>query len=139
MTKILCAIRGGEASIRLQDIAIELAKESEDELVFLYVVNVEFIDTASAVIRETVTQEMEKLGEFLLLMAMERARKQGVPASDMIRHGKLQEEFEAAASDPKIRKVIFGKPGEEGLYSLESLEKMAAEIAEKYQVEVLIC
>ena len=42
MSKILCAIRGGEASQRIQDIGIELAKKQGDEIVFLYVVNTEF-------------------------------------------------------------------------------------------------
>ena len=138
MAKILCAIRGGEGSQRIQDIGIELAKEQGDEIVFLYVVNTEFLDSASAALRETVTVEMEKLGEFLLLMAKERARKQDVPAGSVIRYGYLREEFEAAACAPDISTVILGKPGEGGLFSLASLEKVAAEIEEKCQVKVLI-
>ena len=139
MTKILCAIRGGEASQRLQDIGIDLAKERGEEIVFLYVVNTEFLDTASSALRETVTVEMEKLGEFLLLMARERARKQNVTAGSIIRHGYLREEFEAAASAPDISTVLLGRPGEEGLFSLEGLEALASEIEEKCKVKVLIC
>lgn len=139
MAKILCAIRGGEASQRIQDIAISLAKESNDEIVFLYVVNTEFLDTASAVLQESVTTEMEKLGEFLLLMAQVRAKKQNVTATPLLRYGFLQEEFEKAASSPDITKVLLGKPGEGGNFSIEALEKIATEIEEKYQVEVLIC
>ena len=78
MTKILCAIRGGEASQRIQDIAINLAKERNEDIVFLYVVNIEFLDTASQALRESVTREMEKLGDFLLLMAQERAKKSDI-------------------------------------------------------------
>ena len=92
-SKILCAIRGGEASQRIQDIGIKLAKERGEEIVFLYVVNTKFIDTASAALRESVTLEMEKLGDFLLLMAQERAKKQGVIGQPLLRHGYLQEEF----------------------------------------------
>lgn len=139
MSKILCAIRGGEASQRIQDIGIELAKEEGKEIVFLYVVNTEFLDTASAALRESVTVEMEKLGEFLLLMAQERAKKQDVEAGILIRHGYLREEFEAAASAPEISTVLLGKPGEEGFFSMEALEMIAAEIEEKYQVKVFIC
>jgi hypothetical protein len=139
MTKILCAIRGGEASQRLQDIGIDLAKERGEEIVFLYVVNTQFLDTASAVLRESVTVEMEKLGEFLLLMAQERARKQNVAAGSIIRHGYLREEFKAAASAPDISTVLLGRPGEEGLFSMEALETLAKEIEEKCQVQVLIC
>ena len=139
MAKILCAIRGGEASQRIQDIGIALAKERGEEIVFLYVVNIKFIDKASAALRESVTLEMEKLGDFLLLMAQERARKQDVNAETLLRHGYLQEEFEAAASAPEISTVLLGTPGEEGHFSLDSLEALATEIKKKYQVEVLIC
>ena len=138
MAKILCAIRGGEASHRLQDIAIELAKETGDEIVFLYVVNIEFVETTSITMRESVSLEMEKLGEFLLLIALEKANKEGVVASQLIRHGNLREEFEIAASAPDILKVLLGKPGEGGYFSLAILESLAAEIAEKCHVEVLI-
>jgi nucleotide-binding universal stress UspA family protein len=139
MSKILCAIRGGEASQRIQDIGINLAKERGEEIVFLYVVNTEFLDSASAALRESVTVEMEKLGEFLLLMAQERASKKDVVAGSAIRHGYLREELEAAASEPDISTILLGKPGEEGFFSLESLKAVAAKIEKKCQVEVLIC
>jgi hypothetical protein len=139
MSKILCAIRGGEASQRIQDIGIKLAKERGEEIVFLYVVNTEFLDTTSAALRESVTTEMEKLGEFLLLMSQERARKQDVSASSILRHGYLRNEFEAAARAPDISTVLLGKPGEGGLFSMKSLEEVAAEIEEKCKVKVLIC
>ena len=139
MAKILCAIRGGNESQRLQDIGIDLAKERDEGIVFLYVVNTEFLATASTALRESVTHEMEKLGDFLLLMAQERAKKQGIAAETVLRHGYLQEEFEAAASDLDISIVLLGKPGEEGNFSIESLEHAAAEIEEKCQVKVMIC
>ena len=139
MTKILCAIRGGNDSQRIQDIGIQLAKERGEGIVFLYVVNTEFLATASTALRESVTNEMEKLGDFLLLMAQERAKRQGVIAETVLRYGFLQEEFEAAASELDISIVLLGKPGEEGNFSVESLERAAAEIEEKCQVKVMIC
>ena len=138
MTKILCAIRGGEASQRIQDVAIHRAKERGEEIVFLYVVNTEFLDSASAALRESVTNEMEKLGDFLLLMAQERAKKAGVVAEPLLRHGYLQTEFEVAASNPEISTVLLGTPGEGGNFSMETLKIVAKKIEEKSQVEVLI-
>ena len=139
MPKILCAIRGGNESQRIQDIGIELAKERNEGIVFLYVVNTEFLATASSALRESVTNEMEKLGDFLLLMAQERAKRQDVVAETVLRLGFLQEEIEAAAGDPDISIVLLGKPGEEGNFSMESLERAAADIEEKCQVKVMIC
>lgn len=138
MAKTLCAIRGGEESQRLQDIAIQRAKERGKDIVFLYVVNTEFLDTASASLRESVTLEMEKLGDFLLLMAQERAQKAGVVAETLLRHGYLEAEFKAAASQPEITTVLLGVPGERGNFSMESLKATAKEIEEECNVEVLI-
>jgi hypothetical protein len=138
MAKILCAIRGGEESQRLQDIAIQRAKERGEQIVFLYVVNTEFLDTASASLRESVTLEMEKLGDFLLLMAQERAKKEGVVAEPLLQHGYLQPEIKAAASQPEITTVLLGVPGERGNFSMESLQATAKEIEDEYKVEVLI-
>lgn len=140
MAKILCAIRGGKASQQAQDVAFELAKKRGDEIVFLYVVNTEFLENASsAAVRELMTTEMGKLGEFLLLMTLERAKKQGVAASKVIRHGKLREELEAVASEPDIKVVVLGTPGgDESFFSMETLKVAAKELEEKAQVEVVI-
>ena len=43
MGRILCPTRGGEGSYRTQDAAIAMAKERGDELVFLYVVDLDFL------------------------------------------------------------------------------------------------
>jgi nucleotide-binding universal stress UspA family protein len=130
MAKILCAIRGGEASYCTQDAAIALAKERGDELLFLYVVNTEFLDkTARVYCRDVVTAEVKKMGEFLLDMAQERARKQGVMSSLILRYGDLRDELKAVAHDQEIAAVALGKPvGEDSVFSLEELKALAAEI-----------
>jgi hypothetical protein len=48
MAKILCATRGGEASYRTQDAAVALAKERGDELVFLFVADISFLNQTAA-------------------------------------------------------------------------------------------
>lgn len=130
MGKILCATRGGEASYRTQDAAIRLAKEHTDELLFLYVVDLKFLDkTARAVRPDVVATEMEHMGEFLLTMAQERALAQGVPASYTVRHGDLKEELKAVARQPGVTMVILGRPaGEESAFVPASLEAFADEI-----------
>ena len=54
MGKILCATRGGEASYRTQDAAVALAKEQGDELLFLFVVNLGFLDRTARAIRNLI-------------------------------------------------------------------------------------
>jgi len=130
MGKILCATRGGEASYRTQDAAIALAQERGDELLFLYVVDIKFLDkTARAVRPDVVTTEMEKMGEFLLAMAQERALAQGVPADYILSHGNLRDELKAAARRSDVTMVVLGKPaGAESAFVPASLEAFAAEI-----------
>lgn len=130
MGRILCATRGGEASYRTQDAAIALAQERGDELLFLYVVDIRFLDkTARAVRPDVVTAEMEKMGEFLLVMAQERAQKQGVMASYVLRHGSLRDELKATVRDQDATAVVLGKPaGDESVFALESLQAFAAEL-----------
>lgn len=130
MGKILCATRGGEASYRTQEAAIALAQESGDELLFLYVVDIGFLDKTERAVRpDVVTTEMEKMGEFLLVMAQERALAKNVPASYVLRHGKLREELKARARQPDVTLVVLGKPvGDESTFALEGLTAFAEEI-----------
>jgi nucleotide-binding universal stress UspA family protein len=127
MGKILCATRGGEASYRTQDAAIALAQERGEELLFLYVVDVKFLQTTARAVRpDVVSAEVEKMGEFFLAMAQERAQKQGVAASYILRHGELHEALKAAAREPDVALVVLGKPVGEGSAFASSDEMPAA-------------
>jgi nucleotide-binding universal stress UspA family protein len=130
MGKILCATRGGEASYRTQDAAIALAQERGDELLFLYVVDIDFLNKTERAVRpDVVSAEMEKMGEFLLAMAQERAQKQGVASSFVLRHGEVRDELKAAAREEGVDLVVLGKPaGAESTFALAGLEAFAAEI-----------
>jgi nucleotide-binding universal stress UspA family protein len=139
MAKILCATRGGAASYRAQDAASKLALERGGELLFLYVVNIEFLDkTARAVRPDIVEAEMEKLGEFLLEMARERAADQGVSAEVILRHGMLPEELAAVAKEQQVDTIVLGRPAKGSVYSLEELESYATEIEAKTGCQVLV-
>lgn len=110
MGKILCPTRGGEGSYRTQDAAIAMAKERGDELVFLYVVDLDFLDKTERAVRpDVVAEEMTHMGEFLLAMAQERARKYGIEASYILRQGSVQQEIKAAAVDEGATMVVLGQ------------------------------
>lgn len=139
MTKILCATRGGEASYETQDGAIALAKERNTEVVFLYVVDTQFVEKSERAIRkETVEREIDHLGEFLLVMAVERAKSQDVEASMLIKHGNFREQLVAAVSEPDIAILVLGIPGEDGrFFSEEKIQAFADEIRAESQKEVI--
>ena len=140
MKKILCATRGGEASRRTQDAVIEMAKEKGATILFLYVVDVEFLRlTARGVRPDVVTTEMEHMGEFLLAMAIERAAAQGVEAEMCLRHGPLVEALESAARDEGVDAIAFGRPvGPDSTFALPDLERLAARIEEDTGVKTYI-
>lgn len=139
MGKILCATRGGEASRRTQEQAIVLAKELGAELVFLYVVDMHFLDKTAAPIVVDVENELTKMGEFLLLLAKERAARQGVTATGMCRTGGVRDELMEAARQEGVSIVVLGRPaGDESVFQLASLQNFAAQIEAETGVEVRI-
>ncbi len=140
MKRILCATRGGEASRRTQDLVVTMAKEKGATVLFLYVVDVEFLKlTARGVRPDVVTTEMEHMGEFLLAMACERAAAQGVQAEMCLRHGPLVEALESAAREEGVDAIAFGRPtGLDSSFSLSDLESLALRIEEDTGIKTYI-
>jgi len=140
MKRILCATRGGDASRKTQDMVIAMALEEEATILFLYVVDVEFLKlTARGVRADTVTTEMEALGEFLLAMACERAAAQGVPAETCIRHGPLVEALESVVREEGADAIAFGRPaGLDSSFSLSDLERLTLRIEEDTGIKTYI-
>ena len=87
MGMILCATRGGEASYPTQDAVFALAKEKGDELVFLFVADISFLNQTAAPLVVDIESRLVKLGKFQLVMAQERAAAQGILAQTIVRTG----------------------------------------------------
>lgn len=139
MKKIMCATRGGDASLRTQDAVIAKAKEEGASLVFLYIVDLEFLkQTMVGVNLEVMRQEMAKMGEFLLCMACERAAKAGVEAASLLHPGPLVRGLKEAASEEGVTLLVLGRPAEESVFRLAKLEQLAAEIEQATGVETII-
>jgi nucleotide-binding universal stress UspA family protein len=139
MGKILCATRGGEASLHAQNAAIALAKERGDELAFLYIIDLKFLDKTAAPIMVDVEKELAQLGNFLLLLAKERANEAGINTDALCRKGSVQAEIKKAAQDIGATLVILGRP-EDGssAFRLSNLQKFADEIKRETGAEVKI-
>jgi nucleotide-binding universal stress UspA family protein len=139
MGLILCATRGGEASYNTQQSAIQLAKERGDEIVYLYIIDLSFLNKTAAPIVVNIENELEEMGRFFLLMATERSNEQGVEARSVIRKGIVRDEIKSAVSDEGATLVVLGKPvGEQSSFQIESLEVFRAEIKEETGVEAII-
>jgi nucleotide-binding universal stress UspA family protein len=129
MGLILCATRGGEASYRTQKVAISLAKERNDEIVFLYIINLHFLDKTSAPIVVDIENELEQMGRFFLLMAKEQAKEQGVEVRTIIRKGEVRDEIVNIARDESASLVVLGRPaGKQSAFQMSSLRDFMDEI-----------
>jgi hypothetical protein len=117
-----------------------MAQEEDATVLFLYVVDVEFLKlTARGVRPDVVTTEMEHMGEFLLAIACERATAQGVEAEMCLRHGPLAEALESAASEEGVDAIAFGRPaGLESSFSLTDLQQLADRIKEDTGIKTYI-
>jgi nucleotide-binding universal stress UspA family protein len=142
MGKILCPTRGGKDSYRTQDAAIAMARQQGDELVFLYVVDLDFLSKTERAVRpDVVAEEMRHLGEFLLSMAQERAQKQGIDASYILREGGVQEEIKASAVEEGATLVVLGQSEQDDptrKFEPEKLSKFAEQIEADTGVEVRV-
>jgi nucleotide-binding universal stress UspA family protein len=139
MKKILCATRGGEASYHTQDAAIQRAKETVQELIFFYAVDVEFLSHANYTLRsDVIEEELDNMGEFLMEMAVERARARKVSARYIVKHGNLLETLCETVAEEKVNLVVLGSPGEDSAIAVTSLDHLANAIQERAGVKVAI-
>lgn len=142
MGKILCPSRGGEGSYRTQDAAIAMARQQGDELVFLYVVDLDFLNKTERAVRpDVVAEEMRHLGEFLLSMAQERARDQGVDAQYILREGDVATEIKAAAVEEGATLVVLGHAAPDDptrAFAPEGLLRFAQEIENVTGIEARV-
>jgi nucleotide-binding universal stress UspA family protein len=142
MGKILCPTRGGEGSYRTQDAAIAMARERGDDLVFLYVIDLDFLNKTERAVRpDVVAEEMRHLGEFLLSMAQERARSQGVDARYILREGEVPAEIKAAAVDEGATLVVLGQAAQDDAaraFAPEGLLRFAQQIEAETGIEARV-
>jgi len=139
MKKILCATRGGEASYQTQDAAIKYALANKMEIVFFYVVDVEFLAHANYTLRSDVVEaELNKMGEFLMEMAVERASKKKVAARHIIKHGNLRDKLCETVNEEHIDLVVLGSPGEDSAIAVTALHDLADSIHKQTGVKVSV-
>jgi nucleotide-binding universal stress UspA family protein len=139
MGKILCATRGGPASYRTQDAAVALARERGDELIFLYVADLHFLDKTAAPIVVDVEHQVVKMGEFLLLMAQERAAARGFTVQTIVRQGRLRAELVAAARELEVDLIVLGRPlDQDAFFDDIALQAFAAGLQAITNIEVRI-
>jgi nucleotide-binding universal stress UspA family protein len=114
MSGIVCAIRGGPASQPTIDRALALSKESGQTIYFLYVINLDFLTHSGGGRIGHIAEEMEEMGEFILLAAREQALEQDHCAEMVTAEGDVIHEIIALCHEIEADFIILGRPGKGG-------------------------
>lgn len=142
MTGIICAVRGGPASQPTIQAAIQLAKETNLKLNFLYIVNLDFLSHTRISRTSIISEEMHEMGEFILLTAQEKARSEGVEAEPIIRHGNVSEEIINLAKEIEASYVILGLPvgekEERNVFLVDRIKEFGKLIEEQSGARVIL-
>ena len=110
MSGIVCAVRGGPDSRPTIEKAIALAKESNQALYFVYIVNIDFLDHTMRSRVQTISQQIQQMGEFILLTAQAAAKAKGIEAQGVVRHGDVTREISNLCHEVQADYLVIGRP-----------------------------
>ncbi|MBW8011947.1 MAG: hypothetical protein FVQ83_12020 [Chloroflexi bacterium] len=140
MPGIVCAIRGGPNSQPTINTAISLAKDKGLPVFFVYIVNLDFLSHTQTSRVSILSEEMQELGEFILLSAQAEAEEKGAYSDGIIRQGNVEEEIINACKEFDADYVILGQPQvkeSENVFDQNRLEAFKERIEKNGGVEVI--
>ena len=141
MSSIVCATRGGEGSRAAQMAAIEIAKETDKPLLFLYVVDPHSLENEmDDSLKEAVRAELSWMGETLLRIAQKRADAAYLSTEVKIRRGYVREEIIQFVKDVEADVLVLGAPRgtTANVFGDDAIERLAEVIRQETAVSVEI-
>ena len=141
MGGIIAAIRGGPASKATVARAIVLAKETGLPLTFFYVVNLDFMSHTMSARVHTISEEMEEMGEFILLAAQSAASEEKVDSEGIIRHGNVRHAIIELCHEFEPDYLVLGMPRvqkESSHFTEELLAQFIAQTEEQTGTKVVL-
>ena len=141
MSGIVCAVRGGPGSHPTIQRAIDLAEEKSLPVYFLYVINLDFLAHTSSGRTKIVKEEMQKLGEFILLRARKEAEARGVQVEDITREGKVRQEIIKLCKERQADYAVLGhqsSDAEKNVFSQQQFRQFISQIEKESQAQVIV-
>lgn len=141
MSGIVCAVRGGPGSHPTIERALDLAEEKSLPVYFLYVINLDFLAHTSSGRTKTVKEEMQKLGEFILLRARKQAEKRNIQAEGVTREGKVRQEIIKLCKERQADYAVLGHQSndeERNIFSEQQFRQFIQQIENESQAEVVV-
>ncbi len=108
MGVILCATGNGVQSRIVQAAAVEVARSQQKRLVFLHVVDLRQLGELEEALWPAARAELAWLGEAMLRLAQDRARRRGVVAEGQILHGDVCAALEDYVRSHAVDRLLLG-------------------------------
>ncbi|MGW8319111.1 MAG: universal stress protein [Candidatus Promineifilaceae bacterium] len=135
---IVCATRGGASSRAVQRKAIDYARERNQKLVFLYVVDASGLEGVEDILLPAVKSELYWLGRTLLKVAQKRAENMAVTAELEVREGNVQEQIIHFLEERSASLLLLGAPRNStaSVFGDDAIERFAESIHQASWVPV---
>jgi nucleotide-binding universal stress UspA family protein len=142
INQILCAVRGGPESRETVTHAINLALEKDARLTFFLVLDAEFLNHATIAPLSVVYQELLEMGQFMMLILVDRAERRGVSQVNcVVREGNIRNQLKKAAIETKAEIMVMGRPirsPTKNVFKSDEMEAFAAELAEIGNLQLVL-
>ena len=140
--QILCAVRGGPESRATVTHAVELALESGARLTFFHAMDAEFLNYATIGPLSVVYRELEEMGEFTMLILVDRAQRRGVEEVDyVVREGNIRNQLRRVAIETEAEVMVIGRPTRSpgsNVFQLKEIEAVAEELAQEGELRLIL-
>jgi len=111
----LVGLDGSDYSLKALDLAIDLAKKYQSQLVLVHVVMRQIYainpPEAGVLAGTAIVRELEEDGKAVLTKGEESVKAQGIPVETRLRQGVPAEELLRAAADEKADLIVLGSRG----------------------------
>jgi len=115
MGVIVCATGNGDTSRIVQNRAVDIARRERKRLIFIHVVDVKRLGDLEEGLVPAAEMELAWLGQAVLRLARDRARRSGVDADIAIRYGQVQSSLEAFVREHDTDVLLLGQPTNDAL------------------------
>jgi len=114
-SRILVALDGSDYSLKALNLAVDLAKKYQSQLVLVHVVMRQIYainpPEAGILAGTAIVRELEAEGKAILAKGEETVRAQGLPVETRLRQGVPAEELLRAAAEEKVDLMVLGSRG----------------------------
>ena len=101
--------------------------------------DVHFLDHFASAKIVDVEEELDEMGDFLLAMAQERAKKEGVTSKSIVRRGGFRHVLKEVLKEHPVTTVILGRSEHgRGALTQEYIQRLGEELSSTEKMEFIV-